>query len=87
MNHIQFESFGPQNNWICDGYHDSNSNKTISVVSPYFDQEIATVPDSNIDDLEQAVNAARKAFPSWSRLNIRDRAEIMYQFKTILEYP
>ena len=85
MNHIQFESFGPQNNWICDGYHDSNSNKTISVVSPYFDQEIATVPDSNIDDLEQAVNAAKKAFPGWSRLNIRDRAEIMYQFKTILE--
>jgi len=85
MNHIQFENFGPQNNWICGGNHDSNSNKTISVVSPYFDQEIATVPDSNIDDLEQAVNAARKAFPGWSRLNIRDRAEIMYQFKTILE--
>ena len=85
MNQIKFENFGSKNNWISGGYRDSNSNKTISVVSPFFDQEIATIPDSDIDDLEQAVKDARTAFPNWSRLNIRDRAEIMYQFKTILE--
>ena len=85
MERIKYQNYGPQKNWINGQYEKSNSDKTISVISPYFGKEIATVPDSNLSDLEQAVEKAKQQFPKWARLNIRDRAEVMFNFKTILE--
>ena len=54
------------------------------MISPYFGKEIATVPDSNLSDLELAVKKAKQQFPIGLK-NIRDRAEIMFRFKSILE--
>ena len=85
MDKIEYQNYGPQKNWINGQYEKSNSDKTISVISPYFGKEIATVPDSNLSDLEQAVEKAKQQFSKWARLNIRDRAEVMFNFKTILE--
>ena len=47
---------------------DSNSSNTIAVISPYYDKEIATVPDSTIEDLDQAVQIAKKIFTEWLSL-------------------
>ena len=85
MNKIKYQNYGPQKNWVHGKYEQSSSDKTISVISPYFGKEIATVPDSNSSDLEQAVEKAKQQVSKWSRLNIRDRAEVMFRFKTILE--
>jgi len=85
MSLIKFQNFGLTNNWISNKYEKSSSSNTISVISPYFGEEIGTVPDSNRDDLDLAVKQAKIIFPQWSKLNIRDRAEVMFQFKTILE--
>ena len=85
MGKINFKNYGHQKNWISGSYVDSISTKKISVVSPYFDKEIATVSDSNIKDLNLAVEKSKSIFPYWSKLNIRDRAEVMFQLKSILE--
>ena len=85
MTKIKFEDLGEKKNWVSGRYEDSSSNKTISIISPYFDKEIATIPDSNYNDLDMAVQGARSIFPNWKRTNIRDRAEVMFRFKTILE--
>ncbi len=85
MTKIEFKDLGEKKNWISGRFEDSSSSKTISIISPYFDKEIATIPDSNYSDLDIAVQAARSIFPAWERTNIRDRAEIMFCFKTILE--
>ena len=85
MTKIEFKDIGEKTNWISGRFEDSSSSKTISIISPYFDKEIATIPDSNYNDLDIAVQAARSIFPAWERTNIRDRAEIMFRFKTILE--
>jgi malonate-semialdehyde dehydrogenase (acetylating)/methylmalonate-semialdehyde dehydrogenase len=85
MNKIEFQDFGVQQNWISGTYKDSNSGKTIAVISPYFGKEIATVPDSNFTDLDDAVRSAKKAFPDWASKNIRDRAEVMFNLKSIME--
>ena len=71
---IKFENYGTQQNWVNGGYHPSSSENSISVISPYFDMEIATVPESNVADLDHAVQKAKMAFPAWSSLNVRDRA-------------
>ena len=82
---IEFKDFGERKNWISGKLEDSSSSKKISIISPYYDKEIATVPDSNSNDLDIAVQAAESIFPDWKRTNIRDRAEIMFRFKTLLE--
>jgi len=82
---IQFTSFGDYGNWVDNKWTDSKSGNTISVISPYFDNEIATIPDSDASDLDIAVDKARSAFPGWSNTNIRDRAQIMFRFKSIIE--
>ena len=85
MGKINFKNYGHQKNWISGSYEDSKSIEKISVISPYFDKEIATVPNSNLGDLNLAVEKSKSIFPHWSRVNIRDRAEVMFQLKSILE--
>ena len=85
MKNIQFQNFGEQKNWVTGNYQNSNSGNTISVISPYFDKEIATVPDSNYSDLDNAVISAKKAFPDWASRGIRDRADVMFNLKSIME--
>ena len=85
MKNIQFQDFGEQKNWITGNHQNSNSGNTISVISPYFDKEIATVPDSNFSDLDNAVKSAKKAFPDWASRSIRDRADVMFNLKSIME--
>jgi malonate-semialdehyde dehydrogenase (acetylating)/methylmalonate-semialdehyde dehydrogenase len=84
-NKVVFKNYGAQENWINGKYQSAKSEKTISVISPYFDQEIATIPESNFADLDNAVKNAQSVFPSWSRLNIRARAEVMFNLKSIIE--
>ncbi|MDP7565503.1 MAG: CoA-acylating methylmalonate-semialdehyde dehydrogenase [Candidatus Marinimicrobia bacterium] len=84
-NKVVFKNYSAQENWINGKYQSAKSEKTISVISPYFDQEIATIPESNFADLDNAVKNAESVFPSWSRLNIRARAEVMFNLKSIIE--
>ena len=85
MKSIQFQDFGEQKNWITGNHQNSNSGNTISVISPYFDKEIATIPDSNYSDLDNAVISAKKAFTDWASRGIRDRADVMFNLKSIME--
>ena len=84
-NKVVFKNYGIQGNWIDGKYQSSESEKTISVISPYFNQEIAIIPESNFADLDKAVKNSKAAFSSWSALNIRDRAEVMFNLKFIIE--
>ena len=82
---IQFTSHCDYGNWVDNKWFDSSSETRISVISPYFDKQIATIPDSGKSDLDIAVEKAKSAFPNWADTNIRDRAQIMFRFKSIIE--
>ena len=85
MSVIKINDFGDFGNWINNHDKKTSSVKSIKVLSPYFDKQIATIPDSNSHHLDEAVNTASDAFLSWSKTNIRDRAQIMSRFKSIIE--
>ena len=85
MSVIKINDFGDFGNWINNHDKKTSSVKSIKVLSPYFDKQIATIPDSNSHHLDEAVNTASDAFRSWSKTNIRDRAQIMSRFKSIIE--
>ena len=82
---IQFSSYGDYGNWVNNKWQESSSENRISVISPYFDKQIATIPDSGKNDLDIAVEKAKSAFPNWEKTNVRERAQIMFRFKSIIE--
>ena len=88
MSIIKFQDFQSCGNWINNQNKKDETSDRIKIISPYFDKQIATIPNSDDEDVNQAVEAASSAFLNWSRTNIRDRAQIMFRFKSIIEtYP
>ncbi len=62
-----------------------NGNGTLDVLSPLDGNIISSVPLSNYEAVDKAVSAAKKAFPSWSNTPIKERAQIFYRYKYLLE--
>ena len=58
---------------------------TLDVVSPLSGQLISTVPLSSAAALDEAVQAAQAAFPAWAALPIKERVQVFYRYKTLLE--
>ncbi len=62
-----------------------NGKKSMEVLSPLTGKVISTVPLSTSNDLDEAVKAAQAAFPAWSAMPIKERVQIFYRYKTLLE--
>ena len=54
-----------------------SSGSLIEIKNPATGDLIGTVPRGNREDVNQAVAAAKKAWPHWSRTPIRQRAELL----------
>ena len=55
----------------------SKSGKTFKTFSPVDMKPLATVPESNIEDINMAVEAAVCSFESWSGISGKDRKKIL----------
>lgn len=68
-----------------DGQFTINGQPELAVHSPLNGAKIATVPLSTASDLDQAVQAAQKAFVKWSAMTIKDRVQVFYRYKALME--
>jgi malonate-semialdehyde dehydrogenase (acetylating)/methylmalonate-semialdehyde dehydrogenase len=57
----------------------------MQVISPLDGNLLSTVPMSGKNDLDHAVESARNAFPSWSNTPIKERVQVFFRYKTLLE--
>src|SRR6476620_113530 len=57
----------------------------IDVYNPSDGSIISRVPMSTRDDVDAAVTSAERAFPSWSRTPIKERVQVFYKYKALLE--
>ncbi|MFH1068157.1 MAG: aldehyde dehydrogenase family protein, partial [Candidatus Glassbacteria bacterium] len=55
------------------------------VVNPADGSVIDYIAWSTHAEVDQAVRKAAKAYESWSRVTVKDRAQVFFRFKTILE--
>ena len=67
------------------GTFTNGSAKTLDILSPLSGKVISTVPLSTAKQLDEAVRAAQAAFPSWSAMPIKERVQVFYRYKTLLE--
>lgn len=59
--------------------------KSMDVLSPLDGSVISTVPLSATDDLNSAVESAQKAFQIWSSMPVKERVQIFFRYKVLLE--
>src|SRR5262245_16460401 len=57
----------------------------LDVYNPSSGDVISRVPLSDASELDAAVSTARAAFPAWSALPIKERVQVFYKYKALLE--
>ncbi|OUC80299.1 aldehyde dehydrogenase [Gordonia lacunae] len=63
----------------------SASSARIEVLNPATEEAWASVPDGDEHDIDQAVRAARSAFPAWSATSPADRAAVLHRLADELD--
>ncbi len=63
----------------------SGSGKFLDVISPIDGNLLSRVPMSSAQDLDAAVKSAQEALESWSKMPIKERVQVFFRYKTLLE--
>lgn len=64
----------------------AKSGKTFQVTSPATDEVIGSVPESDLDDLNDAIQAAQEGLEGWKSRSGRQRARILHRlFELLME--
>ncbi len=77
--------YAPVQNYINGSFVNSVSQRTLDVISPLDGNLLSKVPMSTVKDLDTAVQAAKAAFVSWSKTPIKERVQVFFRYKTLLE--
>ena len=71
------------NNFI-NGKFVSSKSDQISVWNPQNGKKLTEVTNSSLKELDQAVNAAKNAYKSWSKFTLKERVEFFFEFRNQL---
>ena len=78
--------YGRLQNFINGRFTDLlDAGASLSVISPLDGALLAEMPCSGSADLDAAVTAARAAFPAWSKTPIKERVQVFFRYKYLLE--
>ena len=77
--------YAPVKNYIGGQFVASASGRSLPVVSPVDGTHLSDVPLSAASELDAAVAAAKAAFPGWSKTPIKERVQVFFRYKTLLE--
>ena len=69
---------------FANGQFRQGQGPRFEVVSPWFGKTVGESFESSKEDFNQAVQAAKEAFPAWARTPIKERTQIMFRFREIL---
>lgn len=77
--------YDPVLNYINGKFVKPHTTRTLDVISPIDGAPLSKVPMSSALDLDDAVAAAKAAFPAWSKLPIKERVQVFFRYKYLLE--
>lgn len=81
----KFMKYQPIQNFINGKFTAASTIKNMQVISPIDGNLLSTVPMSSSKDLDYAVKAAKAAFPGWSKTPIKERVQVFFRYKYLLE--
>jgi malonate-semialdehyde dehydrogenase (acetylating) / methylmalonate-semialdehyde dehydrogenase len=68
-----------------NGTFERNGQVSMDIISPLDGSIISSLPLSGSKDVEAAVEAAEKAFPYWSSMTLKERVQLFFKYRTLLE--
>jgi len=77
--------YGSLTNFINGEFVASKSTRKIRIVSPIDGSLLSEVTMSSSADLDDAVEAGRTAFHKWSKTPIKERVQVFFRYKYLLE--
>jgi len=77
--------YGEVKNYIQGAFVSASSQESINVISPLDGTLLSKMPLSTKEDLNAAVKAAESAFPAWSKKPIKERVQVFFRYKYLLE--
>ena len=77
--------YSPLQNYVNGQFVDSSSARKLAVISPIDGNHLSDVPMSSAKDLDAGVKAAKAAFPAWSKTPIKERVQVFFRYKYLLE--
>jgi malonate-semialdehyde dehydrogenase (acetylating)/methylmalonate-semialdehyde dehydrogenase len=72
-------------NYIHGEYVDASERDMLDVTNPATGEVISRVPLSGQPEVDRAVDAAKRALPGWSGTPIKERVQVFYRYKSLLE--
>src|ERR1041384_2666736 len=73
-------------NYVAGNFVPPTSDRPfLDVYDPSSGDVISRVPMSAASDVDAAVKAAEAAFPAWAATPIKERVQVFYRYKTLLE--
>src|SRR2546423_1890735 len=77
--------YPPVRNYIGGAFVDGNGHEYLDVTNPSDGSVISRVPLSPASEVDRAVQAAKKALPGWAGMPIKERVQVFFRYKTLLE--
>jgi aminomuconate-semialdehyde/2-hydroxymuconate-6-semialdehyde dehydrogenase len=82
---MNLSTYNDIQNFIGGTFHPPRSGNYIDNINPATAELIGKTPDSNDNDVDEAVNAAKKAFPAWSVMPVEKRFKILNRIAEIID--
>lgn len=77
--------YNPVRNYLAGSWVAARTTRSLSVISPLDGTPLSVVPCSGSEDLDLAVASARKAFDGWSKTPVKERVQVFFRYKNLLE--
>jgi len=77
--------YGKVKNYYSGKFVDSGAVESLDVVSPIDGNLLSQVPLSSAEELNAAVASAKAAFEGWSHLPIKERVQVFFRYRYLLE--
>jgi aminobutyraldehyde dehydrogenase len=71
--------------FIAGGWADAASGETMEVIAPATGETIAAVPRCGAEDVDRAVEAAKKALPDWLEKTPKERSELLHSLADVID--
>jgi 1-pyrroline dehydrogenase len=72
-------------NFVGGEWVESTGGETMEVVNPATGESIAEVPSGTAEDVERAVEAAKRAWAGWSTKTPKDRSELLLKLADLID--
>jgi malonate-semialdehyde dehydrogenase (acetylating) / methylmalonate-semialdehyde dehydrogenase len=77
--------YSPVQNYIGGKFVTPQTSRSLNVISPLDGNQLSNVPMSTTAELNNAVTSATNAFPGWSKTPIKERVQVFFRYKFLLE--